>query len=350
MEKEEPEAKPVASTASGAGLFASHSATFSSAAPAQPQPADTVWQRVVYGNEDGVLQMIQTTPRLVEERTTVVDYSGRTVDNATPFQMALRAGDEIMAKKIKAIYLQYDHDNGQTLLDAQFNEVFPLGYAAHLQEQKVSADTFERDHLNPLVEAISNASPADLQAALDKRDNGSALVQALNAFKAAFADLSLREKVFNPNHLLKAFEKYDAKFDAWYVNGDNPCRWLRLDLFWRQVTGWEERYMTANYAQSFCTGLSNIVDGGQPLRRTLILYNCDTNRDINFFPLDAERSSRLGAEFACEVWGANGVARGCGTLRRVAAFTKLMSSKNSKLGGIMQPESNRRAAPGCLVQ
>src|SRR3990167_9975163 len=89
-----------------------------------------------------------------------------------------------------------------------------------------------------------------------KRNNDPVLCEALRAFKAAFTELSHRETVYNPHHLLKAFEKYDAQFAAWYGNDHyNPHRWLRLNLFWHQVIGWEQRYMTTNYAQSFCTGL-----------------------------------------------------------------------------------------------
>lgn len=44
------------------------------------------------------------------------------------------------------------------------------------------------------------------QAALDKKDNGSALCQALETFREQFAELSRKETVFNPYHLLDAFE------------------------------------------------------------------------------------------------------------------------------------------------
>jgi len=256
-------------------------------------PADNVWQRVVYGNEDGVLQMLRVTPRLVEQKATVTDYSNRAVNDATPFQMALRAGDEIMAKKIKAIYLAANPGEGQAVLDAQFNEAFPNGYAAHLEEQKRSADEFERNVLNSLVAAFYRASVADLKSSLRKRDNGSELCRKLREFKDAFHALSMQEKVYNPNHLRKVFQEYDD----WYDDCDNGPRWLQSNLFWRQVIGWEERYMTANYAQSFCTGLDSMVNYHRPLQRTLTLHNYDTFRDIHLYPLDVDPNSKLGSDF-----------------------------------------------------
>jgi len=70
--------------------------------------------------------------------------------------------------------------------------------------------------------------------------------------------------------------------------------------------------MPANYAQAFCTGLGNIVDRRQPLIRTLRLYNYVTARDINFFPLDSDASSILGADFGIYSHLALGRRRACG--------------------------------------
>jgi hypothetical protein len=335
IKEEAPETAKSAPSANPAGLFAS------SASPeATPQPPDAVYQHVVYGNEEDVLDRIRENPRLVEQKATVVNYSGRTIDEATPFQMALREGDEIMAEKIKTSYLESNPD-GEALLEAQYNEIFPDGYAAHLEEQKQSADSFERDYLDPLIETITNASPADLEAALNKDENGSELCQKLNAFKVTFTALSYRESVYNPLHLIKALDKRESKYSEWYINDDNPHRWLRLDLFWRQVIGWEERYMTANYAQSFCTGLANMIENQQPLRRTLSLHNYDTDRDIPFFPLDTDPSSALGSDFGVyslfhqhavgterygQAWGGVGSA----------FIAKLVSRKNSCMESMIQ--------------
>jgi len=266
------------------------------------QVEDNVWQRVVYGNEDGVLELLRCNASLVTEKRTVIDYSDREVDDATPFQMALRAGDEVMAEKIKDLYLRANPENGQQELDNQFNEIFPDGYESHLRAQQQAADDFERDYLNPLIEAITNASRQDLDAALAKQYNDSVLHQRLTAFKTAFDELSKNEKIYNPNHLLKAFKKYDENFDRWR-DKFNDNHWRHVDLFWRQVIGWQQRYMTTNYAQSFCTGLANMFNDGRPLQRTLGLRHYANGRAFQFFPLERHGYSNLGSDFGICSYG-----------------------------------------------
>ena len=336
------------------GLFANRNAPSSNSAvrAMQPQHADNIWQRVVYGNEDGALEMLRAEPWLIERKATVVDYSGRVVDDATPFQAALRAGDEIMAEKMKAIYLEANPDKGQAVLDEQYHEVFPKGYAVHLREQQENATEFLRDILNPLLWTMQRASEHDLIEVCEKRDNHSELLGALNKFRAVFTTVSCSEKVFNPYHLLKAFEKHNEKefeIDSYYV-----ARHLFLrDLFWRMVIGWQERFLPANYAQSFCTGLDDMVDHHQPLQRIFNLRNRDTYRDIHFFPLDTDPDSRIGVDIA--VYNYRG--RGTSVTERDMKgeivgqhYSKLISSKNRKLEKLMQPELLRRRVHGCQVQ
>lgn len=336
---------------------------------------DNIWLRVVYGNEDGVLEMIQNDPRLFEQKATVTDYSGRVVDNATPFQMALRAGDEVMAKKIKAIYHAANPEDAQAELDAQCNEIYPYGYAAHLEEQKRRANLFECDIVNPLIVAFNNASTVDLQTALEKRNNGSELHLKLQAFKDAFHRLSMEEKSYNPNHLLKVFEEYNRKIDAWNSNDDNPNYWLWLDLFWRQVIGWEERYMATNFLQSLCTGLRNLVKNGQRLQRTLTLrvHVHDTTRDILLFPLGSEPDAQLGVDFAvCGSGfpphrqrpqpqtlaaatyffaGGGAISPTCNLPRAsISLLRDLFLRKSTELRNVVRPVSSRRISSRCLMQ
>lgn len=335
-QKEQKSSQPAAVSTNG--LFASNAASSSVNPPArqaaEPAPADTVWQRVAYGNEDGALQMLRANPRLVEQKGTVISHSGRALENDTPYQIAIREGDEEMAEKIKTIYLEHDPQNVQAILDAQFNEVFPHGHAAHLEAQKAIAAEFERTYLNPLVDAITNASRADLQAALAKRDNGSTLCSSLRTFKEAVHTLAHQEKVFNPYLLDKVFAKRNEKFDAWYVNDQNPDRWLRLDLLWCQGVGREQRYLPANYMQAFCTGLGNINDG-QALQRTFTLHNDVTNRDINIFPLDADPDSKLGDDFGVYsyygrgAWGRAQAGRAAGP---VALYKTYVEQKQQNWG------------------
>lgn len=285
---------------STSGMFASNlalpnnNAASSAAVPqAQFQTAKIVCQHIVYGNEDAALQMLRADPRLIEVKATVINYSGRTIDIATPYQAALREGDDVMAEKIKTIYLAYN-PNGQAILDAQFNEVFPNGYAAHLEAQKISANDFDRDFLNPLVGLFTNASDDDLIAVFEQKDNGSTLYRMLGTFKNIFSLLSHHEKVFNPYHLQKVLDMYDTKANEWYPL-EKDRRW-RSVLLWRHVVGWVERYLPANYVQALCTGLPKIIENHQLLMRTFAMRG--NSQDINFFPLDTNLQSRLGYNFA----------------------------------------------------
>jgi len=181
------------------------------------------------------------------ERGDTISYAGKKFENKTAYQIALCEGDEVMAEKMRDNYLVANPENGPAILEAQFNEVFPRGYAAHLEEQKQSADEFEQNYLNPLIEAFEKATMDDLQAALEKRATNSELCQKLKEFRAAFEALSQRENVYNPNHLLKLFDNQKVEWWRTKFGGNHG---LYLDLFWRQVIGWEERFMPANYAQA----------------------------------------------------------------------------------------------------
>lgn len=339
---------------SGIGFFAGMN---------QPQPPDTVWRRSAYGEETHALEMIEADPDLVTRKSTTADYSGRILEDVTPYQIALQAGDEVLAEKIRDIYLEHDPENGQSELDTQWNEVFGQGFDVHLEAQKAEAEAFEHDFINPLVDAITNASPDKLQAALDKQfDNGSELCNQLNAFRAACESRSHHEKVFNPFHLLKAFEKYNEKLDPWSVS--------RLRLFWRQVIGFEQRYLPANYAQGFCTGLGNLVEN-KPLKRTFTLHDVDNTGVTRFYPIVSPHGpcSGLGFDFACysyyEAAGAavrgglgraawaGGQVRGGVPYGAVSArlFSKIMSNKNREMRKFMPGQSRAiRPRSRCIIQ
>jgi hypothetical protein len=156
----------------------------------------------------------------------------------------------------------------------------------------------------------------------------------------AFTKRSNQEAVFNPQHLIKAFELYDEKYNNWSEN--------QQDLFWRQVIGYVQRFLSANIAMDFAQGLYARVENKEK-----------SNRSFNFtygggsiFPLALD-SSLTGLGYNCAVDFDGGLADGCGrgwSYVGAAALSNLVSSKNSKLGRIMRPEL-RDSHPGwCLIQ
>lgn len=313
---------------------------------------NTIWQRVAYGNEEDALIIIRADPDLVKLKGSAIDWSGRTIDEATPYQAALREGDEVLAKSIGEIYLQNDPIHGKTVLKNQFNEVFPEGLKAHLASQMTTAEIFERDFINPLVDEITNASPEALKAALAQQfDNGSELCNRLNSFREAFHELSHQEKVFNPHLLLSAFKKYNKNFITWNLDQNYHCNALRLTLFWRQVIGFEQRYLPANYAQIFCTGLHNFVKHNFKISRrfNLIPFSGDNLNVTNFFPLSSSCSPGLGFDFAVfsHFFGRakHEMTSSKFALKVKSNFSKIISNKNKimqKLISEQTMESRRR--------
>ncbi|OGV37934.1 MAG: hypothetical protein A3E88_03300 [Legionellales bacterium RIFCSPHIGHO2_12_FULL_35_11] len=100
----------------------------------------------------------------------------------------------------------------------------------------------------PIIDVISHSSDADVEKALSlELPNDALLWLTLEQFRADFTKRSNQEVVFNPQHLIKAFELYDEKYDNWTSN--------QQDLFWRQVVGYVQRFLPANIAMDFAQGL-----------------------------------------------------------------------------------------------
>lgn len=275
----------------------------------------------VEGEEVVVLDMLTKNPGLLLERGHIekgitTDYSGRKYSGKTAFQLALCAGDEVLAMKMKAIFLKAYPETGQAELDSQFAEIFPEGYEAHVRAQKAKVEEFERLYVNPLIDAIDGIDSVtgeinlnvidDLIAAKQKRDNGSKLCQALNQFREAFTRYSMSDEVYNPYYLLNAYKKYDESYYGWNAY-EIHRRSSQKDLFWCQGIGFMQRFMTAIYGQTLCTGLHKVVISKEAVRRELLLRQLFTNNpmETQILPCDTNPKLRLGFDFAVESysWG-----------------------------------------------
>jgi hypothetical protein len=210
---------------------------------------------VEQGNEAKVKSMLEINPDLLYRKEgKATDYSGRDIQNLTPFQAALCNGDIEMCEMMKDFFAQ--HKDGQAEIENQFNEIFPNGIEAHLQTQQDNVFDF-----NEILQVIIDAPEDEVTAALNKEfDNHLPLHLALEKFRKAFTEKSLSEIVFNPYHLLGAFETYNSAFDG--------LAWDKRDLFWRQVIGFVQRYLPACYLQAFAQGIYFIVEDMEPLKRS----------------------------------------------------------------------------------
>ena len=308
-----------------------------------------ILQHVAYGEEGRVrdaLDSVKSDPaqlaHALSDTGTVKDYSDRTITGMTLLQAAA-SGDIDMCLMLKNYMLPEE-------FATQLAEIFPEGIEAHEREQQ--GNTFNFDDI---LAAIRAASTPDLDAALNKTDNGSVLCWALEEFRRQFRELSNNEKIFNPQHLLRAFEVYNALWNR-CERDDNDCDYKKRDLFWRQIIGYTQRFMPACYAQAFSQGLYYLVKVDQPdswrpeaFKRDLKL-RCD---NFSYFPLPRDSRSGLGFDFAIYsgftlvAWAcASSPHRGTpGPAMAGFVFQKLLSSKNSWLSEHYAASSSVRARP-----
>lgn len=294
-----------------------------------------ILQKVVYGNEADVraaLESVRSDPaqlaHALSDTGTVKDYSDRTITGMTLLQAAAASGDIDMCLMLKN-YMSPEE------FAAQLSEIFPEGIEAHEAHQQRNAFNFDT-----IFAAIRAANTTDLDAALNKTDNGSALCRALEEFRHQFTAISNNEKIFNPQHLLRAFEVHNAFWDQCERDGSDRD-YKKCDLFWRQIIGYTQRFMPTCYAQAFAQGLCYLVEPyegalwwrSEPFNRSLKLKH----HNFSYFPLPLDSRSGLGFDFVIWPWH-NGMGRvsnamgGHGGVDAVAPlFQKLLSSKNIEL-------------------
>lgn len=227
---------------------------------------------VVQGNIRQAEALIKQTPYLSLLKGTTIDYSMKTIKDLTPFQAALCAWDDEMCDML-AKYMTPEKAT------RQYQEIFPEGHQPYVEAQT----PFD---FSTVITAIVQSTDDEIDAALNKEQNDSALGNALNQFRIDFTLRSQQEKVFNLKHLLKAYECYDQRFRHWEFN--------QLNLFWRQVIGFVQRFLPANIAQDFAQGLYYRVEKKEKSQRHFRFRFTDNV----MFPLTPNPLSGLGFDFA----------------------------------------------------
>jgi hypothetical protein len=280
-------------------------------------------QFVVHGNLKKAKALLRANPSIAEmllkEKVTVIDYSRRKVKQKTAFQAALCTIDD----ELCAMLAEYMPESE---LVCQYHEIFPKGHEAYFQAQT----PFD---FSQLVEAISQSSDADVQKALSlKLPNQTELWRKLEQFRADFTIRSSHEVVFNPKHLITAFELYNSQFDKW--------DWSQRDLFWRQILGYVQRLLPANLAMDFAQGLYNRVYNQEKSARSF-----QFKHDVgSIFPLVFDSFSGLGYELAVlggwlsRAWHGGG-KRGC-VIFKTYVENKQLSLENYAAKGFQQSLSN----------
>lgn len=302
----------------------------------EKEAASALLLAVVQGDE-AKAKLIGNPALACSARGMATDSLERLIQDLTPFQVALCNGDVEMCEMMKKDYFSQLED-GQAEMEKQFNALFPNGVEIHVKMQQDNIFDF-----NEILQAIIRAPDNEVTAALDKAfDNNLPLHLALEKFRKAFIKTSQSEIVFNPYHLLRAFEILDAEFN-------NLGNWNKRDLFWRQVIGFVQRYLPACYLQASAQGIYYIVKNKEPLWRSFDF------RLGGGSILPARNFSGLGFDFAGiaagSVWrGAGSFGTGFlgGRLGR-HIFENYVSNKNIKLGEIIHPNPAVQSRTWCVI-
>lgn len=275
---------------------------------------NSIMQTVVLGDLPQTETLIAQKTLLSSLKGTAIDYSKRPVSDVTPFQAALCAWDTEMCEML-AKYMPPEE------VERQYQEIFPKGH------EKYFADQTPFD-FSEIVNAIRQSSNDDVQAALDKQQDGSLLCQALNKFRADFTALSYQEKVFNPKHLLTAQELYNQQFPK----GNNNL--YKEQLFWSQVIGYTQRFLPANIAMDFAQGVGYCVAAKEKSQRSLNFCSPSGSRH-SIYPLDFNSSVGLGFDYGVSRSGHPAVIF-LSHKDHELEISEFISSKNIELTKLMQ--------------
>ncbi len=115
--------------------------------------------------------------------------------------------------------------SGEELIKVTVQKLFPRGIQVHQEDQIKRADEFAQSILEPLAESIRAASDADIQlvyALTVKQANevdsyientlaNNSFWKKLMAYHKAIKEFMIKDIVYNPCYLLKAFEIVDKK-------------------------------------------------------------------------------------------------------------------------------------------
>ncbi len=297
-----------------ARFFASRGAG-SAAASYRPysEEVNPLLQQLVYGEESKVKEGLEAVKNnveqllvLLENTGTVQDYSGRTISQMTLLQAAAAAGDVEMFQMLKDYMMP-------EAFTRQLTELFPEGIEAH--DAKLQQHVFNFDSI---IATMNHATLAVLETALSKEgaqftetdsvrgksDDQLTLVEALNRFREQFSACSNNEKIFNPYHLLRAYEAY-YQFSNQCKHDSGNYFYKKCTLFWCQIVGHVQRFVPACYAQAFVQGLWDLVKAGDyhgpAWRPTAFKRNLKfKSGDSLYFPADPSPAvcSGLGFDFA----------------------------------------------------
>ena len=164
------------------------------------------------------------------------------------------------------------------------------------------------------------------------------LVEKLNRFREELVKHMQQEIIFNPNHILAGLKSNDTAWDTLTTATDPGYK--KRSIIFSQLAGWAQRNADEAVRQDMRQGTYYLTEKNEPRSRQS-RFNEYRNSDIvqnSLVDVSLVGSlvvGGLGYKFASDVW--RGGLAGCGARARGArrVFTKLMSSKNSKLSELV---------------
>lgn len=231
-------------------------------------------QHIVNGELDAAKAMINLQPGLLLRRGSVTDLCGRKINNVTPFQCALGAGDVGMWQMLMPFFDRLRSINPEAERQAQFNELYPLDWKPDPLYD-----------LGNLVEAILSSSADEIAAALKNEKNDSVICRRLTEFRQKMFAVDVNNAMhFNPWQLIEAYRIYD---EIYGFSSDNQQK-----LFWRQVVGCIQSVLPTCKVHYLTQGLNDIVVSRSVINRTLQL----AHDGMHFYAL-VNRKSEAGLGF-----------------------------------------------------
>lgn len=265
--------------------------------------AKQLLQYVLYGDEEKVIKVAQSNPRLFFIKTTAEDYAmdlegnKRLIQEWSPYQAMFGTSDIVMLACVKPALDNY-LKNLQT---------FPKGYEnlrdgfemAAEQEKEKFPNGFDfpscTDQFNQLVNDLEVGISNDHQLRQDWKNPGAATLALVQKFKE-----HLKPSIVQAGH---HFNMNDAiKMHSIFTKNANHRLWTehQLAFFALNIIAPQQRMMTAPYLQAACTGIEDfsII---KPLQRNFELMNYITNTKTRLVPFTCEDPScRLGSGFVVD--------------------------------------------------
>lgn len=261
------------------------------------------WRQIAHRQ---ILALYTKSLRLYAEKqhNKISDLKARKDKRETIDDAVIHAAEQRLQSYLEAL----DSNDLVTIVNAHTN----------LDPTKPALDA-QKDHViqvdQALINAIKNATDAEIQAVLDDPNIDSPLSNLIKQFRKEVDNICQSEIIANPQHVLKLFLLYGECYYRFINNPDSNKR----ELFLCHLVGYVQRYLPACHAQIFANpGRYFSADDHQIFANMGSNYSgnkvIENRRSFDFelsgsiFPLSFHSSSGLGYKFGALIhmsteWG-----------------------------------------------